>query len=471
MNIVQQVVSRISIWCRFKFECSRDAKSDNRYCGGISHLLYMKTLKLAIVNNSDLSDAIRVYSSMFRMAYNRLQEGCSENITWHKLKDIFGVNCWLASSAAKEAHGLVTLNKNKKVLFGGKWNLKQYLKGLITKEQFKQKRLMPLCSIGERQYAGNRLFDFDFVNRVVVFKPSNGVRKEIQFCPVKKKLANELAEVQELVSQKKMPVTVKFTDKHLFLIYDESLIYNEAYKGLKHNRVLGIDMNPNYIGVSVIEFDKDDEFKVLHKEVYNLIALTKPSGESSQHKKSKYYTNKLKYETLAIAHRINKLVDYWKCSKLAIEDLSIKPKDQKKGKTFNRLSNNKWERSLFVDKLKMLSGIHGYEFVEVNPAYSSIVGNFAYGNENTPDMVAASIEIARRAYKKFEKGWFYPKFSVETQDERWKQTLGGVKTWKNLFQKVKEAKLKYRFLLVDYVHNAVLSKTYNKQKWIYHVFA
>ena len=425
----------------------------------------MKTLKLAIVNKPDLSDAIRVYSSMFRMAYNRLQEGCSENTTWHKLKEIFGVNCWLASSAAKEVHGLVNTSGGKKVLFGGKWNLKQYLKGLITKEQFKYKRLMPLCSIGERQYAGNRLFDFDFDNRVVVFKPSNGVRKEICFCPVKKKLANELAKVQELASQKKMPVTVKFTDKYLYLTYDESLIYNEAYKGLKFNRVLGIDMNPNYIGVSVIEFDKNDEFKVLHKEVYDLTLLTKPSGESSQHKKSKYYTNKLKHETLAIAHKINKLVDYWKCSKLAIEDLSIKPKNQKKGKRLNRLCNNKWERQMFVSKLKMLAGIHRYELVEVNPAYSSIVGNFAYGSPNTPDMVASSIEIARRAYKKFEKGWFYPKYHVETPNELWKQTLDGVKTWKDLFRKIKEAGLKYRFLLVDYIHNAVLSNFYNKQKW------
>ena len=430
----------------------------------------MKTLKLAIVNNPDLSDAIRVYSSMFRMAYNRLQEGCSENTTWHKLKEIFGVNCWLASSAAKEAHGLVNTSGEKKVLFGGKWNLKQYLKGLITKEQFKQKRLMPLCSIGERQYAGNRLFDFDFDNRVVVFKPSNGVRKEIRFCPVKKKLANELAKVQELASQKKMPVTVKFTDKHLYIAYDESLIYHETYKDLKHNRVLGLDMNPNYIGVSVIEFDKHDEFRVLHKEVFDLTRLTKSSGKASSDSKSKYLTNKLKHETIAIAHRINELVDYWKCSKLAIEDLTIKPTDKQKGKIFNRLCNNKWERQLFVNKLKMLAGIHRYELVEVNPAYSSIVGNFLYGNENTPDMVAASIEIARRAYKKFEKGWFYPKFSVETQDERWKQTLGGVKTWKDLFRKIKEAKFKYRFLLVDYVHNAVLSNFYNKQKWNYYIF-
>ena len=425
----------------------------------------MKTLKLAIMNNPDLSDAIRVYSSMFRMAYNRLQEGCSENTTWHKLKDIFGVNCWLASSAAKEAHGLVNTNGGRKVLFGGMRNLKQYLKGLITKEQFKKTRSVPVCSIGERQYTGNRLFDFDFYNRVVVFKPCNGVRKEIHFCPVKNKLSHELSIVQELAEQNKMPVTVKFTDKYLYLTYDESLIYNEAYKGLKHNRVLGIDMNPNYIGVSVIEFGKADEFKVLHKEVFDLTALTKPSGMASTDDKSKYLTNKLKHETLSIAHRINSLVDYWKCGKLAIEDLSIKPSDKGNGTAFNRLCNNRWERQLFVNKLKMLAGIHRYELVEVNPAYSSIVGNFAYGGPTTPDMVASSIEIARRAYKKFEKGWFYPKFNVETLDERWKQTLAGVKTWKNLFLKVKEAKLKYRFLLSDYVGNAVFSGFYNQRKW------
>ena len=229
-------------------------------------------------------------------------------------------------------------------------------------------------------------------------------------------------------------------------------------------------MNPNYIGVSVIEFDNKDEFKVLHKEVYDLTALTKPSGKSTSDSKSKYYTNKLKHETIAIAHKINKLVDYWKCKKLAIEDLTIKHTDHNKGKTFNRLCNNKWERNLFVNKLKMLSNIHKYELIEINPAYSSIVGNFTYGNPTTPDMVAASIEIARRAYKKFEKGWFYPKFNVETLDERWKQTLAGVKTWQNLFLKVKEAKLKYRFLLSDYIGNAVLSILYKQKMWKVYTF-
>lgn len=428
-------------------------------------------MKLQISNKPDVLNDMRVFSSIVRMAFNRYQDGLSEKEIRAYVSQRFSHNSWFTQSAIKEAQVLYTIHGKKHILFGGKWNLKQYLKGLITKEQFKQTRLMPVCSCGQAPNYGNRLFYFNLTNNCVTYKPSRGVRKEIRFCPVKKKLANELAKVQELASQKKMPVTVKFTDKHLYLTYDESLIYNEAYKGLKHNRVLGIDMNPNYIGVSIIEFDKNDEFKVFHKEVYDLTSLTKSSGKASIDKESKYLTNKLKYETIAIAHKINRLVDYWKCSKLAVEDLAIKPSDKQKGKTFNRLCNNRWERQLFVNKLKMLAGIHKYELVEVNPAYSSIVGNFAYGNKNTPDMVASSIEIARRAYKKFEKGWFYPKFNVETQDEQWKQTLGGVKTWKDLFRKIKEAKLKYRFLLMNYVHNAVLSINNKQKMWKRYTFS
>ncbi len=431
----------------------------------------MKTVKLQITNKPDVLDDMRIFSSIVRMAFNRFQEGLSEKEVRAYLRQRFRHNNWILQSAVKEAQAIYLSRGKERVVFGGKWNLKQYLKGLITKEQFKQNRLMPVCSCGQTPNYGNRLIDFDLLNNRVTYKPSRDVHKEIQFCPVRKKLANELAKVQELADQKKMPVTVKFTDKYLYLTYDESLIYNEAYKDLKANRVLGIDMNPNYIGVSVIEFDKNDEFRVLHKEVYDLTMLTKPSCKSSGDSKSKYLTNKLKHETIAIAHKINKLVDYWKCSKLAIEDLSIKPSDKGKGKVFNRLCNNKWERQLFVNKLKMLANIHKYELVEVNPAYSSIVGNFAYGSPNTPDMIAASIEIARRAYKKFEKGWFYPRFNISHVNEQWKQTLCGVKTWKTLFPKVKEAKLKYRFLLSDYIGNAVLSRFYRQCMWKVYTFA
>ena len=223
--------------------------------------------------------------------------------------------------------------------------------------------------------------------------------------------------------------------------------------------------------MSVIEFNKNDEFTVLHKQVFDLSKLTVSSGKESTDASSNYITNKLKHETIAIAHELSKLVDVWKCKTVAIEGLSIKPKNLNKGKRLNRLCNNKWERRLFVTKLKMLANLDKFNLVEVNPAYSSIVGNFEYGNENTPDMVAASIEIASRAYKKCDKGWFYPRFNIQFRDEQWKQTLGAVENWKELFQKGKESKLKYRFQLLDYIQNSVFSKNYNQKCYSIYTFA
>ncbi|MBP5785475.1 MAG: hypothetical protein J6W16_07840 [Methanobrevibacter sp.] len=146
----------------------------------------------------------------------------------------------------------------------------------------------------------------------------------------------------------------------------------------------------------------------MHKRVFDLSKLTKKSGKSSSNAKSKYFVNKRKFETINLAYEIDKLVKSWNVGKIVIEDICFENK--LKGKERNRLCKNSWDRCLFENKLGMLSKLHGYEVVEVNAAYSSIVGNIMYGNETTPDMVAASIEIARRGFKKFEKGWFYPDF-------------------------------------------------------------
>lgn len=431
----------------------------------------MKTVKLTVCNDVDVLADMKVFSSIVRVAFNRFQDGMAEKEVRAYCNARFNHNSWFIQSAVKEGAALYKLNGDKHILFGGKNNLHQYLRGLIDKATFKHRRMLPIGIQGEKRCKGNRLFSFDLANQRLTYKPSKERHVEIRFLPMKKKIAAELSKVQEFAEQNQITVSIKISDKYVWLTYDESLIYDAGFKKLDRKRVLGIDMNPNYIGVSVIEFDKNDSFKVLHKQVFDLSKLTVSSGKASTDSRSKYITNKLKYETIAIAHEISKLVNVWKCKTVAIEDLSIKPSDQKKGKKLNRLCNNKWERRLFVNKLKMLANLHKYELVEVNPTYSSIVGNFAYGSESAPDMVAASIEIARRAYKKFDKGWFYPRFNIQLRDERWKQTLGSVEDWKGLFSKIKETGLKYRFLLRDYVQNAVFSKNYIQKCYSIYTFA
>ena len=73
---------------------------------------------------------------------------------------------------------------------------------------------------------------------------------------MKKKIVEELSKVQELSDQNKITVSIKLSDKYVWLTYDEGLIYDARFKALQSKRILGIDMNPNYIGLSVIEFTR-----------------------------------------------------------------------------------------------------------------------------------------------------------------------------------------------------------------------
>ena len=424
----------------------------------------MTTLKLKLENEIDILKEQKVFSNIVRLSFNRFQDGLKEKDIRTFLKDKFeGWNSWFVQCGIKVGQQLFQKHKDKHIVFGGKHNLKQYLKKQISKEQFKEKRLFPINIQGEKLYKGNRLFDFYFDENEIVFKLSREDHRILKFKTPHKKIRNNLTRLQELIDNKQITITVSLTKSDIFLTFDETKITDCNFKNLKTNRVLGIDMNPNYIGMSVLEFDENNEFKILEKKVFDLSKLTVKSGKSSSDKKSKYLVNKLRFETIQIAHDICNLVNYWKCSKVVIEDLSIKSSDKKQGKYFNRLCNNVWNRNLFVNKLKSLSLLCNFSLVEVNPCYSSFIGNIMYGNKTTPDMVASSIEIARRGFKKFEKSWFYPSIRDEGIGERWKQTLSGFDTWKSAFQEIKKSKVKYRFLLQDYVQNAVFSKFYSQK--------
>ena len=384
----------------------------------------MKMIKLKIKNEVNLTKELKEFNSIVRYSFNRFQESLKEKEIRSKVNSIFKNNCWFNQCAIKVGQQLFKKHKDKRIIFGGKYLLKQYMKKLITKEEYSLKKLLPINIQGEACKKGNRLCNFDLCNSKITLKLSKKNHQEIEFYKPAKNLYVELSKIQELVENKQLTLTVSLNNDYIWLTFDESLLnIQEKFKDLKSNRVLGLDLNPNYIGLSILEFKQNDEFKVIHKQVFDLSALNITSKKSSEDRSSKYLTNKRKFELLQVCYKINKLMNYWKCSKLVLEDLNIKSSDKGSGRTFNRLCNNVWNRNLVVNKLKMLSVIYGYELVEVNSAYSSFIGNLLYGSKNCPDMIASSIEIARRGYKKFSKGWFYPIFSIEHLNEQWKQTL------------------------------------------------
>ena len=426
----------------------------------------MKTIKLKIMNTIDLNYELKTYNSVVHFAYNRFHDDRSakEKDIRSQVNQLFKgkLNSWLLQCAIKDGKAIQERNNDKKVVFGGKTLYKRYLRKLINKEEFIKQKQIPISSQGEILKKGNRMFDFHFDSQSLVFKISKDKHIDIQLGNIHKNLQKELNKINELSYDKKATVSIRLNNDYIWITYDEKLLNNSMnFSELKDNRIMGLDLNPNYIGLSVIEFDKENNFKVLHKQVFELKGLTDKNTTKS----------KRQYEIIKICHTINGLINYWKCKKLSIEDLNIKQCDKGQGKNVNRLCNNVWDRTLVTNKLLLLSNIYGYELVKVNPVYSSFIGNLIYGNSDTPDMVAASIEIARRGYKKYEKKWFYPVFNIDCLDEQWKQTLTGVKDWKNAFLKIKNSKVKYRVLLNDdIIQNAVFSKSNRKSKVIIYSF-
>lgn len=412
----------------------------------------MRSIKLKIINNIDLTTELKLYNSIVRYSFNRFQDHLEQKQIRSLINTKFKGNSWFIQSAIKQGYALFKRFKNKKIVFGGRSNLNNYLKHLLTKEQYQQNKLKPIVIQGQKLHKGNRLFNFDLLNNKIELKLSKLDHRIIQFKQPNKNYYKELIKLQQKIDSGQITLTVALNNQNIILTYDESLLTNNKFNNLKSNRILGIDLNPNNISLSVLQFNQNNQFKVLFKQVFDLFNLNNKAINS----------NKRKHQLIQICYQINKLINYWKCSKLAIENLNIKAKNHHKGKWFNRIVNNCWNRSLVINKLKMLANINGYQLIQINAVYSSFIGNILYGDINTPDPIAASIQIARRAFNKFKKNCFYPKFNIDRLDEQWKQTLTGINDWITAFDKVKESKMSYRFLLQDYIQNAVFRKEYSK---------
>ena len=428
----------------------------------------MKTISFRFkYDDKKLQDVLledsRICSAMKRFVFNRLLEKKTKVQINTELKEKYKCNSYLRNSEIID--GSVTFDgfkkrKCDKLYFG---QFKRFQKGLITKDEYKDSKNTGIYAVGEANQKGNRLFKIDVQNGKIIYKRACKEHYDLiideNLSPKRKAL---LSNIQSLMEEKKTPITFKVKNNYVYLTYDEKIVEKEKqFKDLKSNRVLGIDLNPNYFGISIIEFDNNNEFKVLYKEAIDVSELQTASK------------NKIDFEIHQINHHILKLCKNFKVSKLSVEDLKFK-KNKFWNKNLNRLCKNQFRFNKVKSHLNTLCSTYGVELIEVNAAYSSIIGNFVHGSATCPDMIAASIEIARRAYKKFEKGWFQPGFVskqrlMQVLGNQWKEELGqGYQSWKGLSGEIKESKLKYRFQLNP--SNAVFSKFHNKMLSYRYVF-
>ena len=361
-----------------------------------------------------IRDYMRQYSSVQHFVYNRIQDSKSQKDIKQQIKTLNNINLldsWFIQCSFYD------IPKKQKVIFGGKKTYFDRLKNNISKEQYKSKRLSPIYSIGEvinKSVKGNRKFHIEQDLENIIFKPNKLIKINLQLIGLnkRKQILSKLYQKQE---RKEIKIAYKLDLEYIYIIFEETDIYNYETKFIK-NRVLALDLNPNYIGWSIVDWKSENEFNVVKSGIYSIKKLNdkdfnlKNKGYSLESNERKYISDKRNFETLQIVKNIVNKSIYYKCQIISIEDLSIKSSDKELGKHFNKLVNNSWCRNTFVNNLTKRCNIHNIKLLKVKPEYSSFIGNFLYRSLNLPDMVLASIEISRRGYE------FYNQYISKTKE-------------------------------------------------------
>ena len=187
----------------------------------------MKTITLKIVKCDNLLDLQKKYSSIVHFAYNRFKDGLKEKGVRSKCNEIFkSLGSWFIQCAIKEASQIYSRHKNRKVIFGGKSNFVRYVKGLLTKEEYRNNKLHPIIIQGEKLHSGNRSFNFNFDENFIIYKFSKNEHYRIEFSKPKKNWLKQLQLVKELTDQNLAAITVKldFVKSTVSSIFDESLV-------------------------------------------------------------------------------------------------------------------------------------------------------------------------------------------------------------------------------------------------------
>ena len=435
----------------------------------------MITIKLRLKEKqTGYQKLLKQFNNVVRFAYNRYSDNQGNikdsnvvKMVKTTMNHIEQMDASFIQSAVENAKEIYKSSKDRKIVFGGKNLLKRYMKGLVSKEQFIEQRQIPLRFIGRKSDGGNRKFSLDLKNHRIIFKKNRLQHYDLNFRSSKNQ-DKILFGLQDKYDKKLKDIkfTVQLNKEYVYLVFDQLDLKDNEYKPIK-NRLASIDQNPNYISLVIMD---DDKLKL--KVVYSLKKLNEldnPKKYKEKEDKTRYrkhLNNKRRYETVEISKRISQIVKQYRCEYLVLQDLNIKSLDKKKGKRFNKLVNNFWNRKLFSNNLKKRCNLIGIQTQEVFAGYSSIKGQLQ--NQNEVDSIAAAIEIGKRKDKDL-KGFGNTKVEVGKLSNRWKKEVVSnfkqVPTWKDISEYLKKKyEMSYRYFFSEFDKNIRVSYRLNSDK-------
>jgi hypothetical protein len=397
----------------------------------------------------------------------------------HKMNHIF-IDSHFLNSAQYVAKSML---QNGKVIFGGKKLFLDRCRGAISKDEFKLKRLLPLCSIGEANRHSNRKFKILNVGQIL-FKPDQLHHYIFDLPKLRKNYKNDILKIIQLQEECICPITYRLSLTHIELSFENNYLEQVNYDKID-DRVFAVDLNPNYIGWSVVDWKDSDNYSLIDSGVVSNKQFT--DIENSLKTKSDDVTklklhHKRDFENIETVLYLIKLCKHYRCQIFSVEDLKIVSSDKKLGKSYNRLVNNQWNRNKTFNLIHKYCDINCVKFVTVAPNYSSFEGNLVFRELNLPDMILSSIEIGRRGFefyhqyilkdKKQQKNIIFNESQIALN--RVRQSLEELsckvefENLKDLYIQLKTLNVKYRVPLVNY--KTVCSRKHIKSKVVLYGF-
>lgn len=435
-----------------------------------------------------ISSLLQVYNPILRFTYNRVAD--NPNISTKELTNLQkkinnrseSINSHLLNSIQYQAKALYNSRPDElAVIFGGRSNFIKRCKNKITKEEWNELLLCPIYSVGEANQKGNRLFQILDIN-TILFKPNRNTHIKVILQNVGKNYAAKLRRLKQLQDQKALPLTFQIDKEYIYITYNNSIFENYNY-AIRTNRVIAIDMNPNYIGWSVVDWKDDYNFNLVATGMFSLKPLNDYRNSikvASTDSLSIYVTNKRNYEIIEIAKQLFTICKHYHCETFTIEELSIPSAkdDTIEVRRVRKLINNHWNRDLLIQQIKKHIKSSSTQLIEVKPEYSSIIGNLVNRKLNLPDPVLASIEIGRRGFeyssqyiykrRPIQKTVIFPSFDVVKQIislslEELRVIVPTLEKWEDVFQLVKNSEVKYRVPLSNTQLDSPCSKFYKRK--------
>ena len=206
-----------------------------------------------------------------RLKENKSQKECRDIAA--SLNNINLLDSWLRVCALGKAQNILMTSKD--VIFGGKANFMKRCQKKISKEEFINRRIEALYVYGEAtHYHGNRKFRIQDDLKSILFKPNKKTKIYLMLPSLKKNYAKILKKLCEHAEIDDTPLTFSIDQKYVRISFDESKVFEKKIEVKQQkDRVLAIDMNPNYIGWSVVDWHNEREFSLVKTGCYNFKKL------------------------------------------------------------------------------------------------------------------------------------------------------------------------------------------------------